>query len=284
MKKTLLIIGSVFGGLLVFIGLIVGIVYYFTLPVAQSSDKFFALVKENKTEEAYALTSDGFHEATSLNQFESFLRKSKLDAYESAFWSNRSIQQKNNNPPIAFLGGTVATSDKKNIALGIDFIYEDDAWKVHHIKLDDPIAGLEGNGEEKKKQSVPDFTTQNKLIKATLTDFRQAIKKENFDDFYAHISDLWKSQITADELQEIFATFIEKKVNIDFIESLEPTMEKDSTIDKNGILSMNGYFPIPAESQEKMFSDMKVKNVYFELGYIDEADEWKLISIRIRMY
>jgi hypothetical protein len=262
MKKVLLIIGAIIGGVAVVASIIVGIVFYSTRPIVQTADAFFALARDNKFDEAYTMTSIGFKEVTNLAEFKAFLQRSQIDQYESAFWNQRSIDTDLGGITTGILGGTIKTKNQKNIPLTMDFIQENKDWKIHHIKLSNGFP----DGDQK---SVPGDQEIKKLVHETMVDFNEAIKAGNFETFYAHISEFWKAQTTASELQAIFQKFIDKKFDLSFVKQIEPIIEEKPIIDEHGALQIKGHYPLDT------------LNGYFELGYLYEDPQWKLVNIKV---
>ena len=121
------------------------------------------------------------------------------------------------------------------------------------------------------KQEVPANDEAQEMTKATLLEFNKAVQQEDFTDFHDSISKAWQGQITPQKFNEAFAFFIENKIDISDISSLDadfspsPEVKKEQGVD---MLILEGEY------------DTK-KTTKFLLKYIPEGKEWKLISIRV---
>lgn len=91
------------------------------------------------------------------------------------------------------------------------------------------------------------------------------------NSFHVSLSELWKSQTSPGELEDIFQVFITNNLAIGGIKDVDPVFDAPSAISEQGILELSGYYPT-APSQ-----------VWFELGYIYERSEWKLVGIQVNL-
>jgi hypothetical protein len=121
---------------------------------------------------------------------------------------------------------------------------------------------------------APAPAAAKQMVNNTMVNFKNAVNSGNFEAFYrTQLSDLWKREITADKLRTIFKPFIDRKVDLTPIFSVEPVLDEPAYVDGNGLLTVVGHYPIPAE---------KVK-VTFELSYSREAAKWGLSGIKVNI-
>jgi hypothetical protein len=122
------------------------------------------------------------------------------------------------------------------------------------------------------KAVVPSDDEMQDIVKRTLLDFNDALQKEDFTDFHKTISKVWQKQITPEKFKESFQTFI------------------DGNTDLSPISSMNAKFTSPAEiTKSTGVKTLEAKGEYatspnsteFELKYIAEGKEWKLIGLKV---
>ncbi len=121
MKK----IPKILGGIVVVVAVIVGIAFTLTADLPKSADAFFALVKDGKTEDAYQSTAKAFQDATSMDQFTTFLEQTGLNQYASASYNSRSFENDQGR-----LEGTVTLSDGTSKPIQVDLTKENGTWKV----------------------------------------------------------------------------------------------------------------------------------------------------------
>ena len=120
---------------------------------------------------------------------------------------------------------------------------------------------------------TPDEDAAKQMVDATMTSFKNAVNSGNFDAFYrTELSNLWKKQVTAEKLRTAFKPFIDRKVDLSPIFSVDPVLDEPPYVDGNGLLTLVGHYPLPEE---------KVK-VTFELSYSREGN-WALSGIQVNI-
>jgi hypothetical protein len=104
-----------------------------------------------------------------------------------------------------------------------------------------------------------------------LLDFNSAVQSGSFDSFHSSASSYFQDQFTTARLEQQFGEFVRRKIDISDIASKQAAI-KPSFEDQNGIkvLNANGSYPTNPV-------------VDFELQYIQEDIEWKLLSINVRI-
>ncbi len=144
-----------------------------------------------------------------------------------------------------------------NVQFKLKYINEKGAWKLFGISVD--VA----NGRMPEEKELRD------LIMESLDEFNQAVKQEDFGDFYDQVAKVWQKQTTPEKLQALFQSFIDQQVDFTPALSLDPVFDSPPAIDEKGILIAKGTLP------------SKPSKVRFELGYIRELPDWKLVKINI---
>lgn len=262
MKKVLIIVGSIVGGLAILAGVIVAGVFWATSGAVEAGENFLALIAQNKIEEAYQSTASGFRSQQDAATFGALVTNIGLTRYASASWSNREIQNDR-----ATLEGSVTTTDGGTIPLTMALVSEGDAWKV--LSLTTPMAGAAISDSGKSAPAVPDDAVVRQLVNQTMRSFSQALQRNDFGPFYATISDRWKAQITQEGLSSAFQPLIERKTNFGNIDTVDPTLTAPPALDQNGLLVASGFYPTEPD------------RVKFELTYIYQAPNWKLFGIHV---
>lgn len=254
---------------LVFIVVIVLIALQATKGLAKSANEFFTLIKEGKVDQAYNLTAKEFQASTSLEVFTQFLEMTTLKDFSKARWTTRSI---NNN--LGKLIGSIHTREGGTVPVEIDLVKEEGKWKI--ISLTRKAVGLtEKEPAEAVTPSpaagkeIPSEEGLTSVINETISLLGAGINKNDFGDFYGHISKLWQSQTDEPSLKMAFREFIEKKIDLTIVQGQAPVLSEAPYIDQDGVLRLKGYYP----TQPYM--------VQFDLGYLYEHPNWKLISISV---
>ena len=116
-----------------------------------------------------------------------------------------------------------------------------------------------------------------KLVKATMADFTEALEKDDFESLRRKTSKSFQQQFSADQIKNSFGVFIAKKhLSIPLFQEAQKTSAEFSPqpqmreADKIYFLETKGKFP--NKSQEL--------NFHFE--YIREDGKWKLNKFQIK--
>jgi hypothetical protein len=261
-KKVLIIVGSIVGGLAVLVALIIGVVVWSTGGAVEATDQFLALIAQDKIDEAYQSTATGFRSQQDAASFGATVKSIGLTRYASASWANRQIQNDR-----ATLEGSVTTADGGTIPLTIELVSEGDAWKV--LSLTAPMAGAAIADGGNRKPAVPDDDAVRQLVNQTMRSFAQSLERNDFAPFYATISERWKGQVTGDGLSRAFQPLVDQKTTFGNIQTLDPTFGTPPALDQDGLLKASGAYATEPHRAR------------FELTYIYEAPAWKLFGIRV---
>jgi hypothetical protein len=122
------------------------------------------------------------------------------------------------------------------------------------------------------KAEVPSEDEMQDIVKRTLLDFNDAIQKKDFNDFHKTISKVWQKQITPEKIKESFQAFIDGDANFSEIRTMTAKFTSPAEITKStGVktLESKGEYATSPNSTE------------FELKYIAEGKEWKLIGLKV---
>lgn len=254
--------GIVLLGIVVVIGVLIALLFVATSGLPKAADEFFTLVGQGKIGEAYLATAAEFRAATSEEEFAAFLRDSALGGYASASWSTRSIENNRGQ-----LKGTVTTRDGGQIPLEMDLVKEGDAWKILAVRK--AAAGLVEGGASTVE--IPPDAELQRLASESVGLLAEAINRNDFGGFRAHVSRLWQSQVTEEQLREAFKEFMEKRIDLTPLKNETPVFSQKPALDENGALNLQGYY---ATSPDQ---------VRFELSFIYEHPQWKLSSIGLHL-
>jgi hypothetical protein len=258
MKKGCLI---AFGAALGLVVVVLLFVFWLTRGAVSSADTFLTLIGQDKIEAAYQSSSATLRAQQSQESFAQSVQGLGLTDYASVFWSNREV--KNDR---AHLEGSVKTRAGGKIPLTMELVKENGGWKV--IYLSAPRSGV---AAEQSSKPLPPDEKSKALVLETLLAFNQAVAEKSFAGFYEQISRTWQEQIDSEKLQEIFADFIDKQIDISSIKDVEPILTEPPQIDSNGILVLQGYYPT---------HPVKVN---FRLKYLYEHPAWKLLGIKVNV-
>lgn len=130
----------------------------------------------------------------------------------------------------------------------------------------------------KAGSSVPSDEDLESLVQTSLQDFADAVENEDFSDFRGTVSKPFRDQFTADKFKDAFQAFINGK------ETFVPIIRSTGSMTPS-------YAPEPNVASQSGYKVLNVNGAYsttplptkFELQYIGEGGQWKLIKIRIEL-
>lgn len=144
----------------------------------------------------------------------------------------------------------------------LKYVNEKSAWKLVGIKVDVKPSSEPGG-------KVPGEREARALALESLLAFNRAIQAKNFTTFHRGIADVWRKQITPEQLRKAFTPFVEQEVDISPIADLQPVFDPAPGFDEDDFLLLKGYYPT------------KPSKVRFKLRYIQEAGQWQLVNIAV---
>ena len=160
------------------------------------------------------------------------------------------------------LQGSYPTTPLK-VNFRLKYANENSAWKLIGIKVDAKPAGAAGK--------VPSDAEAKALVRDSLLAFNAAVQTKSFVDFHKGVAVMWQKQVTPERLAQLFDPFVKAEANISGITKVEPTFDKPPAVNEDGILELKGSYPT------------KPSKVMFDLAYLYEGSEWKLVKINVNV-
>lgn len=142
-------------------------------------------------------------------------------------------------------------------------------WRIFEIVAGD-IAGKELPIAHVKSLIIPSEEQLISLVSKTMEDFSLAVKAWDFSAFFDDTSRFLQIQSSADRLRSAFSSF-SKQPEILLLDQHEPVFSRDSSIDPEGLLKVEGFF------------STKPLATTFQLTYLYEKPQWKLMGINLAM-
>jgi hypothetical protein len=161
---------------------------------------------------------------------------------------------------VLVLQGSYPTTPMR-VNFRLKYVNEKSAWKLIGIKVDAKPAGVAGK--------LPTNEEAETLVRESLIAFNAAVQTKSFVDFHKQIAAMWQKQVTPERLAQLFAPFIKAEADLSGITQLEPTFDTPPAINDDGILELKGSYPV------------RPSKVMFELSYLFEGTEWKLVGINV---
>ena len=122
------------------------------------------------------------------------------------------------------------------------------------------------------EDTVPTREQSRALVLQTLNDFNDAVKKGDFSDFRETVSRQWRNTSKVSDFNKGFKQFIDRKIDVSRVNSSVPEFDPQPRIGNKynrKILFLKGKY------------DTRPLPVRFELEYLVEDEQWKLIFIRV---
>jgi hypothetical protein len=252
--KWILIGGA---GAVVAVGILVWAIFAATNPAADAANAFLDHVGKGRIEQAYKEAAPLFRERQALSAFRIAVRRFGMDKFKSASWNSREISGER-----VLLKGTIELQDGTKLPAHIGLVKTAGTWRV--IGMTFPAGGISGGG-------VPPQAEIEALVARTLLDFNAAVQDKDFTAFHASLSRAMRQKYTAEQIQGVFHKFIAQGINIAPIQGVKPQFDPEPTLTNDGALELKGHYPT-SPSQ-----------VIFDLRYVREGGQWRIISINVRV-
>ena len=253
-------------------------------PLA-AAQLFLQQVSAGQAQAAYQTAAFGFQAQRSAAVFETAAREMGLVDTAGAEWDKPQIEGRTAKIPVR-----VKTKDGKEVPLIVTLTRESSKWEVYSLKSPpNETTGISENRftlvgkapalNDAVSQPVPPEAELRQLVRTTLLTFNDAITTNSFDAFYNSVSTAWQTgkftggqgQLTKGQLQREFQPFVDKKINLSGIKTVDPVWTTPVSVGTDGLLVLSGYYPT------EQF------RVIFSLKYTYELPTWKLFGIDVKL-
>jgi len=225
-----------------------------TDPGVQAANKFLDHVGNGRIEQAYKEAAPLFRQRQTLEGFRQVAQRIGIDKFVSASWTSREISGKR-----IILKGTISLRGGAEIATEVGLLETAGAWRV--IGMNFPSAG----------RAMPKRAQIEALALRSLLDFNNAVRNKNFTAFHAKLSAPMRKKYSVADIQGVFAVFIARNIDIVGIRDLKPKFDSPPRVAADGSLHLKGRYP------------SRPSEVLFDLRYVKEAGEWRLITINVNL-
>jgi len=254
--------------------ILVTLLFWLTSGLVDTANSFFNDLQQKNYKDAYQqYTSQTFKNSMNFDQFKEFIEKTKLDEITDENWIER--ETKNSFGKIK---GTITLQNGEKKPIIIFFKKVNEEWKIEKISTD--ISNFMKSEEDNNIPSLSISMPNNKelitLVKNDIKIFTESIQNNNMNLLYNHISKNWQKTITPEDFRKSFLPLIEyakKGLNFTLLNQQTPIIE-NKKLDKLNIMEIKVlYKGMPLGLNE---------NLEFDLKYINENKEWKLIGIFLK--
>ena len=119
---------------------------------------------------------------------------------------------------------------------------------------------------------IPEGDERQELVQTTLVQFNDAVQADDFTDFFPTISKLWQRESSPAKLKETFQLFIDRKIDIGEVRTMEANFTTKPRIDES-----KGFKELILEGNY----DTSPNPTRFKLKYTPEGKNWKLTGISV---
>ena len=119
---------------------------------------------------------------------------------------------------------------------------------------------------------VPSEAQLQELTRTTILDFNSAINSGDFSNFHRTVSKPFQKQASATKMADAFKAFTDAKIDFSEVRTLPATYTPPASMQtKSGVkhLQVLGHY------------DTSPRRMKFDLKYIPEGKDWKLIAIEV---
>jgi len=262
-KTVFIVLGVIFALGLCLVGSCVFMFSRLLGPPAEAADAFIAKVAAGDLRGAYDSADQSLRAAMPYESFADAAKEIGLDKVTLAKWRSTNVRNST-----ADVSGSANTAGGEIAEIAMTLI-KSDTWRVSQVSVNGrPLSGDVGSDAISKSVSSNEAKA---LALQTLLDWDAAIKANDFSAFYNKIADVLKQETTPSSLRESFKAFINAEADIAGIANVDPVLSLPPSINDAGWLTVKGHYPT---------TPMKV---FFELAYIHERQDWRLVQINVRI-
>lgn len=243
----------------------------------EAAKSFFVLVGNGRPEEAYASAAEGFRAQQSEKFFAQTTKELGLASFTSLTAATPEFESNT-----ARFQVEITHRDGKKSPLNVTMVEERGAWRLFSVRAPRSTqTGIAANlfGTVGKNPAFTDNVTRpmpgdheiRALVEATLLSFNKSIQAGAFDEFYDEVSAAWQDQLTKGQLKRAFQGFIDRQVDIRYIEGKQAVFTEPPTITTDGLLLVKGQYTL------------KPAYVVFATKYTYEVPKWKLFGLDVSL-
>lgn len=249
--------------------------------IANTLDQFLIMLNNGQYDQSFDAASPDFRKGVTKAAWANNLRKNRESLGKATDHRLKTIDTNTDltSGKKTYVVPVASTFEKGNATETITVVQDAD----NQYRVSDYAMTTEFSAPQPAVATKPGATGANnapapaaakQMVNNTMVNFKNAVNSGNFEAFYrTQLSELWKKEITADKLRTSFKPFVDRKVDLTPIFSVDPVLDEPPYVDGNGLLTVVGHYPIPSE---------KVK-VTFELSYSREAAKWGLSGIKVNI-
>jgi hypothetical protein len=242
-------------------------------------DQFLRMLDSGQYEQSYNAASPSFHTAVTKTTYVDYMRQNRASLSKATDHQVKPMDT-NTDPQTGaktYVIPIASKIEKGDVTEIVTVVQDPD----NQYRVSDYSLTIDWTGSKE----VPNDITARQMVNNTMVNFKNAINSGNFEAFYrTQLSDRWKKETTPTELASAFQTFIDNKVDLSPIFSVQPVLDPAPTLDRNGKLILKGRYTVPKQrtARRDVGGVIAGANLNFELTYAMQA-EWVLSRIDVNV-
>lgn len=240
------------GVFVLLIGAIIGVVFWATGGIVETTDDFFAAAYEGDYDTAHSLTSQRLQEQGGPDALRQFMETNGLDKVTETSWSSRNIQNTQGR-----LEGTVTTESGASIPIVVELVSENDEWRISYIDMQrvgmqTSGPGMADRGSVPPRRSAIDPDAAYASTGRWLVSSSRLISSWAENDF-GMFAGSWKDRPAAADLAERYPRGTLTDEEIEQLEDVRPVLES-ARYDEDGNVVLGLSMTIPSRVVRTTFT------------------------------
>ncbi len=250
-----------------------------------AANAFFAALQKGDPHQAYDNSAFGFQAAQTYDAFLSNARDLGIVGGQPPIWTGTQAGVKDTE-----LNGSLLSQNGGPIGISVTMTRDDGQWRLFSLQTATGAGGgqfedrftLVGKGtgfNDVYHQPMPNPQQLVDLVQETMSKFNDAVRARSFHDFYLWVSQQWRDGIrtngeeaagvTENMLDEHFQAFMDKKIDLGSLASIQPIFDQPPYINQDGLLELTGHFNTPQFRLD------------FQFQYAYELPRWRLFGLNL---
>ena len=233
--------------------------------VTREAERYFELLREGQTAEAYALLSADRRREMAWEDFRWVAEALGLTGHRGVAWEVPRIEGNQ-----ARITGVVTTRNGSPLRQEVVCVREGRNWILQGVG--EPADQDAGGALAEARARQPSPEEMQDLARTSLRRLADALAGGDFTAFHRELAPVMRDALGPERLQESFGWLAGPEAGIDWtsLEALPLEFSHPPALDAEGNLTLTGRIPLGE------------KDLGFELRYVYEPPEWMLASILVR--
>lgn len=229
------------------------------------ADRFFRLLADGNTAEAYGMLAAESREETSYESFEWLTENIGFTGNRGVAWEAPEIDGDDGR-----IEGVVTLRDGSPLRQEVVCFKKGRIWEIHIVREPPDRAEEERLAEVRERQPPP--AESQALAQAVMTRLAEALQAGDFTVFHRETAPDMRDHLAPERLQESFSWLAAPELELDWtgVRDASPVLDADPFVDEAGLLTMGGHVSAGG------------RPIGFQMQFQYVMPDWMLYSISIR--